>query len=128
MPVEVQDVLQRLEFFALQQRHSKLCIKQKTFVNANSWTGTVYRIFHSETSADTIQEIKGTIKDYGLCVQHHPTFQPLLAECLERARKGIYNLFEIYQHKPGIIAELKVIISMINIFIKADEDCSADDS
>ena len=32
MPIEVQDVLRRLEFFAQQERNSKPCVKQRTFV------------------------------------------------------------------------------------------------
>lgn len=115
MPIEVQDVLRRLEFFALQERNSKPCIKMRTFVDADSWSGMVYRLIHGESCSVTIQELKSMLKEYGACITYYPVYRKLLEDGLERASKGISYLFETYQHKPGVTAELRVIMSMIHI-------------
>ena len=117
MPVEVQDVLKRLEFFAQQERNMKPCVKQRTFVDANSWSGSIFRIIHGETSSGTICEINSILKEYGMCVRRFPSYKTLLEDCLARASKGFNNLFETYNHKPSVTSDLRVVMSMVDIFL-----------
>lgn len=117
MPVEVQDVLSRLEFFAQQGRNVKPCIKQRTFVDADTWTGWLFRRVFRESSDGTIRELKSMMKDYGNCVERFPSFRPLMTETLERASKGIDNLNGSYHDKPDVIADLRVIKAMIEMFL-----------
>ena len=117
MPIEIQDVMSRLEFFAQQGKNTKPCVRQKTFVDANTWSGWLFRRVFRESSDGTIRELKTLLREYGDCVKRFPQFKVLMTDCLDRASKGIENLFEIYHEKPDVVSELRVIMTMINLFL-----------
>ena len=92
IPTDVQDLLSKLEFFAQQGRNMKPCIKQKTFIEANSWMSAFYRWCYGEDKYGLIVYLKNLIDEYANVVNKYPPTSNNTMS-LFKARKYRYSTF-----------------------------------
>ena len=114
IPITVQELLSRLEFIAQQGRHTKPCVNRRAFVAADSWSGAFIRFTCGESRRGLIVFLKNMLDDYQVVVRDYADHIDLLKGSLVRASEGIKHLFDTYRDSPDTLAELAVIMMIID--------------
>ena len=115
LPRHVQDLISHLEFFSQLKPSIKPCIHQRTFVDASSWYGSIYRIIYKEKRSELVAYLKQMVDNYISTARDYPEFLPIIEPSLRRARKGILHLFETYRQSEDFKSDLKVVMIMIDL-------------
>jgi len=137
IPVDLRELLVRLEFLSMNKRGNKINTNNMSFVSADSWFGCVKRAFNHENRKTSLQFIINTVDltiDY---INKYSTseFLRIIINSLSTARIGICELATTYRNDPEIVSNLKVCLANIDIqlnkhkhLIKGNEEINDPDS
>lgn len=120
MPVELRELLIKLEFISMCERGKKLNIKDFTFVDADSWMGSFKRFIKGEGRENTINEINNILDQAFTALQEYSdnNYCSLITRDLELSKRGLENIADTYKKYPKIVASVKVCISSVDLHLK----------
>lgn len=95
------DLLSRLE------PNQKICLKDQSMVDAQSWTGSLYRYWHEESRDDLLKALQSLLL-------HLPRYSK---ETVSQAIGGLNNLLITYQSDPFFCHEVTVLVKEFEGFV-----------
>lgn len=122
-PDHLSKVLVDLRFIGNILENEKPCFNKKTYVDADSWYGSVYRLVYNESGRDTHQRIRSIIHDAmnQFTISTIPEHKQVLFEHIKQACNGLRNLIITYDRQPEVLDNLEVISTEINNWLKVYE-------
>jgi hypothetical protein len=117
LPLSICDLLGKLEYLSLIQRHDKVCFHDFSLVNSKSWLGFLKRTYFGENRKMLLIQINQTIN---LAIELINEFKNseyivLIINALAKSKLGISNLLTTYNNDPNVISQLHVCLSNINL-------------
>ena len=111
------EILNKLEFLAMIKAGEKPCMNNMSFVNANSISGSLYRIYLSESAGNLMLHINQIISATTEAIKEYEksAFLPIIINTLHRASKGISKLNTTYKDRPNVLSQLKVCMTNIQL-------------
>ena len=134
IPIDLQELLIKLEFISLIQEGTKLNTNNMSFVSADSWIGAFKRAYYQENRETTIQYINNVINSTISAINCYNESDYLrnIINSLNGAKIGIEKFQSTYRDDPKLRSKLNVCLSNIGIqlekykhLIKGCEDMSA---
>jgi len=122
IPPAMGSLLQKLEFLSMIEKGKKPCMYSQTFVDANSWSGILYRMLHGENKQVMMLHIQNIIEEAIRGFIDYPLHKKTLLETLIKAKRGIENLSYTYNYSPDTIANISVLMRNIQIQINTYND------
>lgn len=101
MEDKLMDLLSRLE------PNQKICLKDQSIVDANSWTGSLYRYWYEENRDDLLKELRAL-------VSHLSRYSE---ETVSQAIQGLNNLLITYQSDPFFCHEIALLVKEFEGFV-----------
>lgn len=120
IPTSLRELLKKLEFLGMIEIGKKPCMNDMTFVDSRSWMGAFYRNRSGENRKGTMLQVEQTIDQAIVSLKEYSgtEFNYIIIKSLKKARIGIQNLAETYATSPGVVAQIRVIISNIDLQLK----------
>ena len=117
IPAPLMDLLSKLEYLAMIPEGEKPCIRDMTFVSADSWSGAYKRVLQGEGRHNTMLYIKSVLQQAIDAITEYADteFLSYLVNTLSRVRTGLTHLRTTYADHPSIIADLNVCMANLNI-------------
>lgn len=97
--VNLKPLLEDLTFLASIPAGAKPCFNTKSIVYASSWSGALYRYWHSECRVDCLNKVNSMLGDAGTFIESADVVAELieLYSKLTAAKAGLTNLCQTYQ-------------------------------
>jgi hypothetical protein len=97
--VNIKILLEDLTFLASIPPGAKPCFNTKTVVYASSWSGALYRYWHSECRVDCLNKVNAILGDAGTFIESAEIVAELieLYSKLTASKSGLSNLCQTYQ-------------------------------
>lgn len=113
------ELLSKLKFFSLLEPGKKPCMNSLSFVNSNSYTGSIYRTLTGESANNLILHIEQLVVNISDVVDEYSksSFMSTIINAINDSLKGIKHLLITYKDRPKVIAKLSVSITNINLYI-----------
>lgn len=123
IPAHLKELLKNLEFLAMIEKGKKPCLGDMTFVDATSWTGAFKRSRGSESKKNLLSFIDGIIEQTFTAIvdNRNREYITLLVAALSKAKIGISNTQTTYKDHPSFIAQIRVLLTNIELQLKKYE-------
>jgi hypothetical protein len=123
IPQQLQALFELMDFIASAKKGVKLCFKYKRHVSSNSWLGSIYRSWYSES-----QEARGNEIIRKCCEEAVQTykqykgsiFSSIIVERMVAMREGINNIKLTYENdasKVSVCINLGVSMTTLNMVL-----------
>jgi hypothetical protein len=96
-----------------------------TLVDASSWTGALYRLWHGESRKTGIADIENIISQTIDAITTHSrkkSFLKLIINALASTRVGIESMMTTYRDDPAMIGRLQVQLTNIDLQLEEHRD------
>lgn len=117
MPIDLKELLSKLEFIAMIQRGHKININSMSFVSSTSLMGSIVRTLNNENRDNSLLFINNTVDATLEAIDkyNNTQFHKILMHSLSSARNGIDQLATTYREDPEVVSKIKVCIKNIDI-------------
>lgn len=117
IPIELRSILVKLEFISMIKRGYKINTNSMNFVDADSWIGSLKRMFNHENRKNTLDFIVRTVSLSidSIDKYQNSSYLKILINSLNTARIGIAELASTYRDDPEIVSNFKVCLANIDI-------------
>jgi hypothetical protein len=115
IPVTLNELLVKLNIISVIRTDIKLNCKSLQFVNINSWIGSLGRYIAGENRMDLMNFLNQIIQRAIKAIDDYPDFKSIIVNHLYISKNGLTNLESTYKSDPYIVAQLKVLISNIDL-------------
>lgn len=117
IPVDLRDLLVKLEFLSMIKRGYKVNTSTMNFVDSDSWFGSLQRMLQHENRKTTLSYVTSTIDLAIDAIDKYSSsdYIKILINSLATAKLGISELSSTYREDPEIISHIKVCLANIDI-------------
>lgn len=117
IPVDLCDLLVKLQFLSMIKRGSKINTNTMNFVESDSWLGALKRMVSHENRRTTLTYVYNTIDLAIDAINKYAgsEYFRILINSLATARLGIAELITTYREDPEVISHIKVCLANIDI-------------
>lgn len=121
IPFELRELLKQGEFLSMIPRGKKPNMHDYSFVDADSWSGALFRATHGEDRRGMVIKINTIVDQFITAIRNHDgsEFLPLIIDTLYRMKTGgLSNLLATYSAAPDTVADLRVCLSNIELQLR----------
>ncbi len=117
IPKTLRDLLSKLQFLGMIKKEKKPCMGDMTFVDAKSLWGAIIRAYKGEGSTGLLVHLNQIIEQTVEAIEEYKDtpFFPIIIDTLTNAKMGISNLAITYGEQPGVVSEIRVVLSNIKL-------------
>ena len=117
IPATLNDLLVKLKILSMIERGHKINMGSMTFVDANSWLGSLQRSLSGEGRKGLMIHLNQIIQQAITAINEYQNteFCKIVVNSLAGAKIGIQNLITTYQNDPSIVAQIEICIANINL-------------
>lgn len=119
----LRDLLAKMEFLGMVRAGQKLNMSNMSFVESDSWTGSLMRRLFGENRRNTLIEIDQILDQAILAIndRNNNDFLSLIITAMNRSREGISTLAITYCDHPQVVAKIKICLANIDIQLKKNQ-------
>lgn len=121
IPFELRELLKQGEFISMIPRGKKPNMHDYSFVDADSWSGALFRATHGEDRRGMTAKINTIVDQFITAIRNYESseFLPLIIDTLHRMKTGgLSNLLATYSTAPDTVAELRVCLANIDLQLR----------
>lgn len=122
IPTPLNELLVKLTIISMISENFKINCRSLNFVHVDSWIGSLKRYISGENRTELIEFLNQLIYRTIKAINDYKDFRTIIVNHLYASKKGIINLEKTYRDDPNIVANLRVLISNINIQLENYED------
>lgn len=119
LPNELSKHLEDLLFISSIKPGFKVNLFSRSFVDTESYTGTLLRTYHGESREKLIifiNNLVGATVDF-LNKYKNTNWEKVIFDALSKAKAGIFNLSETYANDPGFISKINICLNKIDYIL-----------
>jgi hypothetical protein len=120
IPITLEKLLIKLDMISRIKPGEKFNISSMSFVNSNSWVGTIRRMLAGENRSTLMVYLNATIYETIQAVRdfrNNDSFSSLIREAMIKCKTGIVNLSETYKDDPYLLSQLGICITTLDLQI-----------
>lgn len=123
MPASLRELLTKLSFLGMLKEGKKPCMNDLSFVDANSFYGSIVRMLSGENRNSGMMSINQIIDQTITAINEYreTEFIDLIVKTLYESKQGISTMEVTYKNRPGIVSSVKMCVQNIDIQLNANE-------
>jgi hypothetical protein len=123
IPTHLKELLKNLEYLAMIEKGMKPCLSDMSFVDSNSYLGSLVRSRNSESKKQLLTYIDTVTEQTFAAIEdpRNKEYIPMIIHALERAKIGISNTETTYKKYPFFLSTIRVCLAGIDHRLKSYE-------
>lgn len=116
LPAGLVHILEDLEFIGMTQRDQKPCFKTRTFVDANTLKGAMYRFYYGESHTCLLFTLRTIVDSATRGLNDYPHYVILLHNSLRHFAAGLENILHTYTQSkyPAVHAAITIMLQEVS--------------